>query len=566
MSPVTSNAYSTPGTGKDVIDLLLREQQTLTPVDRFAQLHDADKQPASNRFYRDLIPSGLPGTDEQYAFEIDLDACSGCKACVAACHSLNGLEEEETWRDVGLLVGGDTELPLLQHVTTACHHCVEPACLTGCPVEAYEKDADTGIVRHLDDQCIGCQYCILKCPYDVPVYSKTKGIVRKCDMCHQRLAVNEAPACVQSCPNQAIRIRISNQSQIREESEAYHFLPGTPEPSYTLPATVYKSERVLPRNTLPADYFSVKRGHSHSALVVMLVLTQMSVGAFVIEHIMYSYFSVFHADIANFVRPWHLISALLLGFLGLAASIFHLGRPFYAYRTLLGLRTSWLSREVLAFGIFACAATTYVTVTWFDVLLGWQHALGTIAALAGLTAVLCSVMIYVDTRRPLWTPVATTSKFMLTALILGLPTALLISLFTTAPTNSLTTATILDNYGRPLCRLLLVSVIAKLLVETSIFLHLRSSQHTPHKRSALLLTGELSMVMMRRFFFGIFGGVILPLVLLGEHSLVSGGYHPLFIGATAVLMLGLLLAAELHERYLFFVASVAPKMPGTPAS
>ena len=44
--------------------------------------------------------------------------------------------------------------------------------MNGCPVGAYEKDADTGIVRHLDDQCIGCSYCILKCPYDVPKYSK----------------------------------------------------------------------------------------------------------------------------------------------------------------------------------------------------------------------------------------------------------------------------------------------------------------------------------------------------------------------------------------------------------
>src|SRR5690606_34885961 len=58
--------------------------------------------------------------------------------------------------------------PVLQHVTTACHHCVEPGCLHGCPVLAYEKDPVTGIVRHLDDQCIGCTYCVLMCPYEVP--------------------------------------------------------------------------------------------------------------------------------------------------------------------------------------------------------------------------------------------------------------------------------------------------------------------------------------------------------------------------------------------------------------
>ena len=59
---------------------------------------------------------------------------------------MNGLDEDEIWRDIGLLHGGSTAEPYQQTVTTACHHCVEPACLLGCPVKAYEKDAETGIV------------------------------------------------------------------------------------------------------------------------------------------------------------------------------------------------------------------------------------------------------------------------------------------------------------------------------------------------------------------------------------------------------------------------------------
>ena len=122
-----------------------------------------------------LMPVDAPGPGQQLAFEVDLDRCSGCKACVAACHNLNGLDEGESWRDVGLVVGGMPELPVLQHVTSACHHCLEPACLTACPVDAYEKDPRTGIVRHLDDQCIGCQYCTLACPYDAPKYQRGQG-------------------------------------------------------------------------------------------------------------------------------------------------------------------------------------------------------------------------------------------------------------------------------------------------------------------------------------------------------------------------------------------------------
>ena len=135
MTQVTSGAPNKADNG--VIDLMLRQQQTLTAVDHFAQLYETNGHPAGAKYHRDLIPTGPPGANQQYAFEVDLDACSGCKACVSACHKLNGLEEEETWRDVGLLVGGSDELPLLQHVTTACHHCVEPACAAGCPVEAY---------------------------------------------------------------------------------------------------------------------------------------------------------------------------------------------------------------------------------------------------------------------------------------------------------------------------------------------------------------------------------------------------------------------------------------------
>ena len=175
--------------------LLARHEQTA--VVQFAQWHGglhaahAPRASAENQLtarYRALLPLTLPAAGEQYGFEVDLDACSGCKACVAACHQLNGLDEGESWRTVGLLHGGTERSSVVQHVTAACHHCLEPACLTGCPVEAYEKDPITGIVRHLDDQCIGCQYCVLMCPYDVPRYHADLGIVRKCHMCRQRLA------------------------------------------------------------------------------------------------------------------------------------------------------------------------------------------------------------------------------------------------------------------------------------------------------------------------------------------------------------------------------------------
>src|SRR3954471_21084878 len=191
-----------------LVDELLAEQGRLqTPAVRASAAYDQNQRvnPAGIEF-KSLIPLTAPGPGEQYAFEVDLDSCSGCKACVVACHSLNGLEENESWRDVGFIHGGSRRPPFQQTVTSACHHCADPACLNGCPVLAYEKDPVTGIVRHLDDQCIGCSYCILKCPYDAPKFSERLGIVRKCDMCQERLAAGEAPACAQACPTHAIRI------------------------------------------------------------------------------------------------------------------------------------------------------------------------------------------------------------------------------------------------------------------------------------------------------------------------------------------------------------------------
>ena len=200
----------------DLLTRVLQEQQTLrTPVALFAEEYDSN---SIKRRFSHLIPLSKPTPGEQYAFHVNLDACTGCKACVAACHSLNGLDDDESWRDVGLLVGLKKQ-PYVQTVTTACHHCEDPACSNGCPVLAYDKDPVTGIVRHLDDQCIGCSYCILKCPYDVPKFNLKRGIVRKCDMCQGRLAEGEAPACVQACPNEAIKIKVVKLSEVPDRGQ-----------------------------------------------------------------------------------------------------------------------------------------------------------------------------------------------------------------------------------------------------------------------------------------------------------------------------------------------------------
>ncbi|MDB5386722.1 MAG: putative anaerobic reductase component [Planctomycetaceae bacterium] len=566
-----------PATGLGLLEQLLHDQQHMTVVAKFAQELELHALPAQAKFYRDLIPLTSPKPGEQLAFEVDLDACSGCKACVVACHNLNGLEEDEIWRSVGLLSGGSMHLPVIQHVTSACHHCIEPACLQGCPVNAYEKDPVTGIVRHLDDQCIGCQYCVLKCPYDVPKFSPSKGIVRKCDMCSSRLAVGEAPACVQSCPNQAIRITIVNKQAIIEESEASQFVPGAADPSYTLPTTVYKTARPLPRNLLPADYYSAAPQHAHMPLVFMLVLTQMSVGAFTAEQLL-NWLSVGPSlDVIEQTRPVHLLAAFGLGMLGLVASLFHLGRPFYAFRAFIGLRTSWLSREILCFGLFATLAALYTVLPWISAswLSHWGLAvsqaqynqLGWAVVASGLSGVWCSVMLYDSTRRILWHWPRTGFRFLMTCALLGAPTSLLISFAAAVWSSSYTIQQIMDDYGRVLCGCLVLLGGIKMLFEASVFRHLLARQLTPLKRTAMLMQGDLARVTLQRFFCGLAGCVVLPAILLVMSRTDSQqSVSPRFVVAATVCSLGFAFLGEVLERYLFFTSVIAPKMPGTPAA
>jgi Fe-S-cluster-containing dehydrogenase component/DMSO reductase anchor subunit len=398
----------------NLIDALLAEQRELTAVERFSQKHERSLLPQLANHYRDLIPFSRPAPGQQYAFEVNLDKCTGCKACVSACHSLNGLEENETWRDVGTLVGYQRGQAYQQTVTTACHHCSEPGCLEGCPVMAYEKDEDTGIVRHLDDQCIGCQYCTMKCPYDVPKYSKRLGIVRKCDMCHDRLAVGEAPACVQACPHEAITIRLVDVAEVSVAAAEpdSRLLPGTYSSGYTKPTTRFVSARPIPRDAASASAQVLHKEHAHWPLLIMLVLTQLAAGMFLylgIEAI---------ADRETFTRislPVSLAGFAILN-VGLIAAVFHLGRPLGAWRFFLGLRTSWMSREILAFSMFAGVASLTVGAAWFFPASPW---LAPASAFMGLVSVFTSAMIYVDTHRDFWTAESVSGRFFGAVLTLG---------------------------------------------------------------------------------------------------------------------------------------------------
>jgi formate dehydrogenase iron-sulfur subunit len=557
--------------GAGLIAEALRGQQQLTAVEAFSRDCPTGRVPDQARYYEKLLPASAPGPGQQYAFEVDLDRCSGCKACVTACHALNGLDENETWRDVGLMIGGTESAPVMQHVTAACHHCLEPACMIACPVNAYEKDVSTGIVKHLDDQCFGCQYCTLACPYSVPKYHSAKGIVRKCDMCSSRLSKGEAPACVQACPHEAIAIRTVDIHKVIEDSEADHFLPAAPEPYLTLPTTTYKTTRVFPRNMLPADYYSISPEHPHLPLIVMLVLTQLSVGAFTVGYVLDARIA---PDLQAIFRPLHATNALILGLLALAASTCHLGRPLYAFRGILGWRHSWLSREIVFFGLFAGLAVPFAAACWIG---SGSAPLGIVAAKSvtpylpvaggavaatGLIGIFCSVMIYVFTQRELWSFEQTWIRFSLTAALLGIATTWLSFLLLQWFVDADAAGRLMIAVGPRLTKFLMLIAVTKLVFDLSIIRHLLSNRTTSLKRSALLVTGVLSPVAFARMGFGFFGGIVMPGMLLSHLENPSSlSTNPVIVTAICMTWIGCV-GGEFLERYLFFAAVSSPRMPG----
>ncbi len=503
-----------PTSGPSLLDVLLADQQKLrTPVARFSEAHDRGASPALEPVYRDLIPLTAPGPGEQYAFEVDLDSCTGCKACVAACHALNGLDETEAWRDVGLLLGGDAAQPFQQTITTACHHCADPGCLTGCPVLAYEKDPRTGIVRHLDDQCIGCQYCVLTCPYDVPKYNERLGIVRKCDMCHQRLGAGEAPACVQACPTHAIQIVTVYSSN--RQADTSHFLPTAPDPALTQPTTRYLSAKPLPADLHAADAGSPRVQPAHQPLAVMLVLTQLALGLQLAA--VFAYYAKTGSTAPSLTwAAWGAVSA------GIVVSIAHLGQPLRAWRIFLNLRESWLSREAVLFSAWFASLGSALAVEH-----GWlefsRHVptppFAAVALVLGTLGVACSAMIYAVTGRAAWRAAIVFPKFFGTVLVV--------------------TATVLSP---PVGA---AAVTLKLFAE-ELALHLGPAA------SRQLAWGALRPVFLVRRGLGGLGAGLLLLSLLAPNAWLLG----------AALVLG----GEYIERRLFFRAVDASRMPGQPSA
>lgn len=182
---------------------------------------------------------------KQLAFYVDINKCSGCKACQVACKDKSNLPVGVRWRRVFQYEGGEwinqngQMIPsnvYTYSVSSACMHCVKPICMDVCPTSAISK-RDDGIVLINADMCIGCRYCSWACPYGAPQFNEELNVMTKCDMCHDLVDKGERPACVESCPYRAMDFGPLDELQAKHGTFADP--APLPNPSITEPAVVY---------------------------------------------------------------------------------------------------------------------------------------------------------------------------------------------------------------------------------------------------------------------------------------------------------------------------------------
>jgi tetrathionate reductase subunit B len=139
-------------------------------------------------------------TAKRYALVIDSKKCLNCKACVVACRAENKvpLAYNRPW--INEETRGAWPKLMAAFQPEQCHQCAHPACVRVCPTGASHQRED-GIVVVRDNDCVGCRYCMIACPYNARFFREDKGVVEKCDFCSKRVDRGQIPACVETCPS-----------------------------------------------------------------------------------------------------------------------------------------------------------------------------------------------------------------------------------------------------------------------------------------------------------------------------------------------------------------------------
>jgi len=163
------------------------------------------------------------GYPDSYGILHDTTLCIGCRSCEAACNEVNGLPKPDKPFDDKSVLDKKRRTDATRYTVvnryepegyfpspvfrkSQCNHCLEPACASACFVGAFKKTPE-GAVVYDASVCVGCRYCIIACPFNIPAYEYDEPLtprVMKCTMCHPRLLEGKLPGCVEACPMEAL--------------------------------------------------------------------------------------------------------------------------------------------------------------------------------------------------------------------------------------------------------------------------------------------------------------------------------------------------------------------------
>ncbi|WP_457745884.1 DmsC/YnfH family molybdoenzyme membrane anchor subunit [Sulfurimonas sp.] len=510
-----------------------------TPLESFID-HKADTGMQCGSYSIDIPPLK---EGEQYRFHFDAVACVGCRCCEVACNEQNNNPADIKWRRVGEMEGG--EFPAFTQLlnSMSCNHCIDPECLKGCPTNSYIK-LDNGIVFHDDDVCIGCQYCTWNCPYQVPVFHEERNIVTKCHMCHERLDEGQSPACVQACPAGAIEIEVVNiEEWLNRDMDKEANMPFLPDARITNSTTRYTLPENMPTDMKEMDEHILKPAHKEIPLVFMTVLTQISLGAF-LALFLGDFMSLFGFESTNWIMA---LLVMLPAAIGLPLSALHLGRPFLALTAMKNIKTSWLSREALALGIFTGLMSIVVALYFFNVSQAVRLIIEALTLIVGVYGIYAQSMIYRIKARPSWDRITTNYKFFGVGYV---------GVYLLAFISSLTTV---HEAIIPLTTVGMLGALAQLFFSYEDIRTLDAQENEYQlQRTKRLLNENFSTIKKVRFITLLVGGVLLPLLAL---VFVSGSSP---IMASIILAFGLIVSflSEIGDRFLFYTTVVPLGMAG----
>ncbi len=297
------------------------------------------------------------------SFVLDQRKCTGCQACQLACVIENRLDPDQSWRRIYTFNERHYPGAPLFHLSMACNHCGDPACMRACPALAYSRDRTTGIVSLDTGKCIGCRYCTWACPYDAPKFAERAGTVGKCTLCADRLSRGLEPACVDLCPTGALTLErldeaaITNdvpgftKSDLRPAIKIIAFSDGRRD---TGQAALDLAARKLIGRERPRSKVTLR---SEWPLAVFTFMASFLVALF-----------------AAAVTAGDRVSPAVFGpaaALAMTLGGAHLGKKDRAWRIVLNVGRSWLSREIALFSVFVVVALLYLWIEPLGSVLAW---------------------------------------------------------------------------------------------------------------------------------------------------------------------------------------------------